>query len=1188
MSADPNALLKFKETNLKERVRDAPAFPVGPPTPPSSRARVFSRRQILCVRRAAPIARRAPPERPAARPPHPRASPSARLFHPPRAVPPDDSPPRSDGRSAVGSVSRRDRAGREGGGVPPSPASVVRGARQRHRHRVEHPPGRRHRARRPRHRRGSDPIRRRRRRGVDGDATRFSEDSSRPPRAPRANARAMATMRTARVPTRTTRTRTARARRRRPRRRREASGGGAARAPAGVKATLAAVLDAVDRANAACASSGAGDAALREDLEKARARAATLEAGSAEDGRELERLRETTAKQREKRRARETPRGYRRGGGAPPSVAPDGAKRRARDRGASTDGDRRGRRRGRGGGCGARREGEERRRGPDDPRRRETAGGGGDAGGATPANGAADPAEIVRLEGEIHELKGRLQHATKQLDANAREHASLAGDVRALRDELADETRVTRSRPYESLRQQLASAHEDGARFRQAMSQLQRENESARAEARAASRGGGESDGGAASRATRRGARGRRGGAARAALDDRDEAQFRLNDSQETMSRRRLNEERAAALEKARAENGSFERKPPRRGNARRIWTPPSRRRGGGEIAAETARAEARRRGRRWRTRAAARARRVRRRRLATRSPRRNVGERGGGEGEGGARNARAEKNAESEAFMEEVEAIGSAYEEATTENQRLMQRLTERDGAESKALSDKAHAQQLRGDSRTIRRVSKRPWRTNEGRRRRRRTARSRSRRRRTNRLGSSRARGRSGGGTLGEDGRADKNAATDAGDVQGTPRGVRVGGETHRRAQRAGARGRLEGGDGGAQGATVRGTSRGAAPPMRETRQTRRIRRRVPGGDRRVQIHADVFGVQRQAQGGHHHALFPHVLRGLHQHETGKSRSQVFCKVGARRRADAASARRRSRFSSRRDERGREEKRERGIRITRARRVGDKGVRSGRHTSRNALREGFSNAGATPSTSVVVAAASRRIVAASSTVHPRARDVSIISRSSASAFSGETRSDSTSRRSAGVRLERVFGLRLRRFDRRRAPEARPHRFMRVRAFQERRRAAVRVHQHPWWERLPRAENIAHVAVRANAVHGDGSTEFAARARAPRSIASGWRNRLASIFGGASIGTATRSSPISPTIAKGREASSSFEVDRANVRVTRVDEVMMAPTTVQTERRARLWSAGREARGGQDLRAPRELPRPNPEVPWT
>ena len=46
MSADPNALLKFKETNLKERVRDAPAFPVGPPTPPSSRARVFSRRQI--------------------------------------------------------------------------------------------------------------------------------------------------------------------------------------------------------------------------------------------------------------------------------------------------------------------------------------------------------------------------------------------------------------------------------------------------------------------------------------------------------------------------------------------------------------------------------------------------------------------------------------------------------------------------------------------------------------------------------------------------------------------------------------------------------------------------------------------------------------------------------------------------------------------------------------------------------------------------------------------------------------------------------------------------------------------------------------------------------------------------------------------------------------------------------------
>ena len=362
-----------------------------------------------------------------------------------------------------------------------------------------------------------------------------------------------------------------------------------------VKATLAAVLDAVDRANAACASSGAGDAALREDLEKARARAATLEAGSAEDGRELERLRETTAKQRARneelgkrledtvaevellRRSLQMARSDAHEiEGLPPMATAAGAAAGAAEAAA--------------------RVAKEKNGAADQttPAGAKTAGGGGDAGGATPANGAADPAEIVRLEGEIHELKGRLQHATKQLDANAREHASLAGDVRALRDELADETRVTRSRPYESLRQQLASAHEDGARFRQAMSQLQRENESARARRARGFRGGGESDGGAASRATRRGARGRRRARARAALDDRDEAQFRLNDSQETMSRRRLNEERAAALEKARAENAQLRAKAAEARERATDLDAAKSALAAAEIAAETARAEAR------------------------------------------------------------------------------------------------------------------------------------------------------------------------------------------------------------------------------------------------------------------------------------------------------------------------------------------------------------------------------------------------------------------------------------------------------------------------------------------------------------------------------------------------------------------------------------------------------------------
>ena len=42
------------------------------------------------------------------------------------------------------------------------------------------------------------------------------------------------------------------------------------------------------------------------------------------------------------------------------------------------------------------------------------------------------------------------------------------------------------------------------------------------------------------------------------------------------------------------------------------------------------------------------------------------------------------------------MEAIGAAYEESQTDNQRLMQRLTERDNTESKAVTEKVQAQQL------------------------------------------------------------------------------------------------------------------------------------------------------------------------------------------------------------------------------------------------------------------------------------------------------------------------------------------------------------------------------------------------------------------------------------------------------------------------------------------------------------
>ena len=170
---------------------------------PPARARVFSRRQIP-VRRAAPIARRAPPERPLrASAAHtrrlPRPSPSAR-----RSLRRLTS--RSDGRPAVGSVSRRDRAGRE-------EVAFLRRQQASYEERVNviatewntlqadvTALAARVTGEVPTDPSPSTPLRRRRR-TVSPKALR-----DRPGAAQR---RAMATMRTARVPTRTTRTRTA-------------------------------------------------------------------------------------------------------------------------------------------------------------------------------------------------------------------------------------------------------------------------------------------------------------------------------------------------------------------------------------------------------------------------------------------------------------------------------------------------------------------------------------------------------------------------------------------------------------------------------------------------------------------------------------------------------------------------------------------------------------------------------------------------------------------------------------------------------------------------------------------------------------------------------------------------------------------------------------------------------------------
>ena len=53
------------------------------------------------------------------------------------------------------------------------------------------------------------------------------------------------------------------------------------------------------------------------------------------------------------------------------------------------------------------------------------------------------------------------------------------------------------------------------------------------------------------------------------------------------------------------------------------------------------------------------------------------------------AEEALAAKSEETDAFVSEVEEVGAAYEESQSETARLMQRLTERDGTEAKAIQD-------------------------------------------------------------------------------------------------------------------------------------------------------------------------------------------------------------------------------------------------------------------------------------------------------------------------------------------------------------------------------------------------------------------------------------------------------------------------------------------------------------------
>lgn len=508
---------------------------------------------------------------------------------------------------------------------------------------------------------------------------------------------------------------------------------------AATKAMLAAVLDAVDRANRSGGAGGGGTteggesaqlAAALTDLEGARRRAATLEAGAADSNAELQRLHETTAKQRARNKElgdqldnatadveilrRQLRSARSQAGqipGLPPMATASGARAAAgaaqvAAAAANTPG----------GGPN-----------PGTPGMTpatavgygvKTVGGGGHGHGHGPGGGGfsnvgdpglnpnggllgggdgVDPAAMARLEGTVAELRGRLEHSTSHLDSSTRRNAQLTGEVRKLTDILGDEGHALHTRPYQSLHGQFVNAQEDSARFRNAVSQLQREGEALRAELRAKSM--------ATSKIATDGRRAQLAEARvqdcevrlRAVTGERDEVSFRLSQQKETAARQRLNEERALMLDKLQKENAQLRAEASKSRNVRRDLDAARQTSTRAEASARTARAET------------ADARAALERARGGRAPAEGTPEALRGALDTAVRRAAAaeaqaavaeerlaEKSAESDAFMSEVEAIGAAYEESQTENTRLMQRLTERDGTESKAVSEKVQSQQL------------------------------------------------------------------------------------------------------------------------------------------------------------------------------------------------------------------------------------------------------------------------------------------------------------------------------------------------------------------------------------------------------------------------------------------------------------------------------------------------------------
>ena len=467
---------------------------------------------------------------------------------------------------------------------------------------------------------------------------------------------------------------------------------------AATKAALVTVLDAVDERSSGDAAGAAGADLIR-----------SLEARAADATRALERCRERTAKQRKRneelasrledaqaecellRRSLAAARanaGHHEG--LPPMATAAGARAagaaaQAAAAAANTPG---------GGGQ------------PQTPGTAvKTSGGeGGDTAVRTPAATPADAPDanaVARLEADLAELRGRLAHQTKQLDEASRREASLTGELRAVRDGASggpnrsgEPNTAASTAAYQSLERRAREAEEDASGFRAECQKLRREADEARRDLRAAraeaARAGEHARRAQLAEERIEGAEARR----RAVCDERDELATRLASEAESASRRRLHEERAAAVERLGEENKALRRE----AEAARSLK--------GELASARARAanaEAEAKNAKDEASNALQA----LERVEKKTP----------PAEGSAEelkrlldaaNARAElaeakalaaqaelaaKSEETDAFVAEVEAIGAAYEESQSETARLMQRLTERDGTEAKAIQDAANA---------------------------------------------------------------------------------------------------------------------------------------------------------------------------------------------------------------------------------------------------------------------------------------------------------------------------------------------------------------------------------------------------------------------------------------------------------------------------------------------------------------